>query len=73
MSITTQPTFQFTNQQRLPIKDFLVFTNYRDFDLTEDSKRFVVVRPLQTPERVTQQIHIVEHWFEELKQRVPVR
>jgi Tol biopolymer transport system component len=74
MSISTRPTFQFGTQQKLPIKDFLVFTNYRDYDLTPDGKRLVVVRPLQQPaERVPHQIHVVEGWFEELKQRVPVR
>jgi serine/threonine-protein kinase len=74
VSITTRPTFRFSNQQRLPIKDFLVFTNYRDFDVTPDGKRLIVVRPVEpAAERSAQQIHIVEHWFEELNQRVPRR
>jgi len=75
VSIATQPTFRFSNQQTLPIRNFLIFMNYRDFDITPDGKRLVVVRPVQqtaVAARITLQINVVENWFEELKQRVPV-
>jgi Tol biopolymer transport system component len=76
VNIATEPAFRFSNQQTLPIRNFLVFTNYRDFDITPDGKRLVVVRPLQqaaVAERITLQINVVLNWHEELKQRVPTR
>jgi hypothetical protein len=74
--VATQPAFSFSNQQTLPIRNFLIFQNYRDFDITPDGKRLVVVRPVQqsaAPDRITLQINVVQNWTEELKQRVQGR
>jgi serine/threonine-protein kinase len=74
--VATQPAFSFSNQQTLPIRNFLIFQNYRDFDITPDGKRLVVVRPVQqtaAPDRITLQVNVVQNWFEELKQRVQGR
>ena len=50
----------------------------RNYDITSDGKQFVYVRDAANPEdrsgaRPPGQINIVLNWFEELKNRVPVR
>jgi eukaryotic-like serine/threonine-protein kinase len=42
----------------------------RNYDVAPDGSRFVVVKSTRT--RGTPQLTVVENWFEELKQRVPV-
>jgi hypothetical protein len=44
-------------------------TVYRNFDVTPHSKRFAVVK--QQGSRATPSLVVVEHWFEELRARVP--
>ena len=53
-----------------------VFFGYRNYDITPDGERFLAIFPTEeeaeppAPERP--QINIVQNWFEELKERVPV-
>jgi hypothetical protein len=47
----------------------------RNFDVTPDGRRFLMVFPAEQAtagEPVRPTINIVENWFEELRQRVPV-
>ena len=44
---------------------------YRNFDVTPDPKHFAVVK--QQGSRATPSVVVVEHWFEELKARVPTK
>jgi hypothetical protein len=49
-------------------------TQGRPYDITRDSKQFLVMqRPQETAtvEKTAPQIQVVLNWFEELKQRVP--
>jgi serine/threonine-protein kinase len=58
-------------ERTLPIEGFLVFNGSRDYDITPDGKRFVLVYPASgRPEPV--RIAIVQGWFGELAERVPV-
>ena len=43
---------------------------YRDYDVTEDGQRFVMVQPLE-PESTLTQINVILNWTEELKRLVP--
>jgi serine/threonine-protein kinase len=43
---------------------------YRDYDVTEDGQRFVMVQPLE-PESALTQINVILNWTEELKRLVP--
>ena len=47
----------------------------RNYDITPDGKRFLVVLPAKNDatKAATAQINVVVNWFEELKQRVPMQ
>ena len=77
VDVRTQPGFSFGKPQPLPISGFLQRLGQPpDYDITPDGKQFLVVLPAsqnETNQRSTAQIDIVLNWFEELKQRVPVK
>ena len=75
MDIVTQPAFAFSNEQTLPIDGFAVVAFYRDYDITPDGERLVMVFPADRPEggeAARPQIIVVQNWHEELKRLVPV-
>ena len=75
VDVRTDPEFAFTNEQTLPIEGFIVVGYYRDYDITPDGERFVMVFPagrIEGGESSRPQITVVLNWFEELKARVPV-
>ena len=75
VDIVTEPDFGFSNEQTLPVEGFSVVPFYRDYDVTADGERLVMVFPavLEGPsEPAFSRINIVLNWFEELKERVPV-
>jgi hypothetical protein len=63
-NITLGPPTQLKVMVNQPINSF------RTYEITPDGKRFLVVIPSQD---VSERIDVVLNWFEELKQRVPVR
>src|SRR5206468_206433 len=74
----TEPTVSFGKPSPLPLTGILQpFVGMRNFDISPDGKRFVVVMPDSAPaptgsgQRPTAQINVVLNWFDELKQRVP--
>ncbi len=74
VDIVTQPAFAFSNEQTLPVEGFNVVGFYRDYDMSPDGERLLMVFPADQADSVagTEQINIVLNWFEELKERVPV-
>jgi Tol biopolymer transport system component len=63
-------TFSFGRAMQLfDLSDSLAV--YRNFDVTPDPQRFAVVK--QQRSRATPNFVVVEHWFEELKARVPTK
>ena len=75
VDIVTEPAFAFSNEQTLPVEGFNVVSWYRDYDVTPDGERLLMVFPVDQPdsgEPARPQINIVLNWFEELKDRVPV-
>jgi WD40 repeat protein len=75
VDIVTEPAFAFSNEQTLPVAGFNVVSAYRDYDMSPDGKRLLMVFPADQPESggpARPQINIVLNWFEELKERVPV-
>ena len=74
MDIVTQPAFAFSNEQTLPIDGFVVVGFYRDYDITPDGERLVMVFPAdrtESGEAARPQIIVVQNWFEELRRLVP--
>ncbi len=75
VDIVTEPAFAFSNEQTLPVKGFNVVATYRDYDMSPDGERLLMVFPVDrvdSGEPARPQINIVLNWFEELKERVPV-
>ncbi len=75
VDIVTEPAFAFSNEQTFPVEGFNVVSTYRDYDMSPDGKRLLMVFPADRPdsgESARPQINIVLNWFEELKERVPV-
>jgi len=74
VDIVTEPAFAFSNEQTLPVEGFNVVLGYRDYDMSSDGERLLMVFPVDRPdtgEPARPQINIVLNWFEELKERVP--
>jgi hypothetical protein len=74
--VTTQSGFSFTNPEMLPMAftDRTSNSTVRNHDILPDGRFLGVVSAAQagggaTPER----INVVLNWFEELKQRVPMK
>ena len=75
VDIITEPAFAFSNEQTLPTEGFTVVGSYRDYDISPDGERLLMVFPADQPdsgERSRPKINVVQNWFEELKERVPV-
>ncbi len=74
VDIVTEPAFAFSNEQTLPVEGFNVVLGYRDYDMSPDGERLLMVFPADQSngESARLQINIVLNWFEELKERVPV-
>ena len=79
--VTMQPTFAFGNPAPLPRPAFQQDSNNdvtRQYDIMPDGQHFIariVAGSTKQTDTVgqTPQIQVVLNWFEELKQRVPVR
>ena len=73
--ITTKPSFSFASPIQLPTGNLVEGNSSfeRNTDITPDGKRFVgVIAADRMPSGTTstQQIQVVENWFEELKTRI---
>jgi len=75
VSLRTQPSFAFGIPVALPIKGFIQTAGGgQNYDVTPDGKFLVVMPPVNTTEKgAGPQVQVVLNWFEELRQRVPVR
>jgi serine/threonine-protein kinase len=71
--IQTDGRFEFGNERTLPLDRFLAFRGYQDYDITPDGQRFLMVVLPEGGEARSPRIHIVQNWFEDLQERVPLR
>ena len=73
VDVATEPDFGFRNEQTLPLEGFNTVAFYRDYDITPDGERLVMVFPAdQTGDASPPRINLVLNWFEELTRLVPV-
>jgi eukaryotic-like serine/threonine-protein kinase len=75
IDINLEGTPAWTNERTLPIEGFLDFEFSRDYDITPNGERFIMVFPVdetESGEPARPQINVVQNWFEELRERVPV-
>jgi Tol biopolymer transport system component len=77
VSVITRPSFSVSNTPiELPRKGIENGpASVRNYDVLPDGRLIAVVAAIDTPSDLSgaQQIHVVLNWFDELKQRVPVR
>jgi len=74
VDIATEPDFAFSNERTLLLDRFVVVGGYRDYDITPDGEKLLMVFPKSVTDSSgppPQRIHVVLNWFEELKERVP--
>ena len=73
--VQTDPTFVPENPQELLEWPYSTLGEGRTYDVSPDGQRFLAINtvPLETDADASPpQINVVLHWFEELKERVPV-
>lgn len=76
VTVTTGRGFEFSSPVQLLKASFQSFgvTAARGYDIMPNGQRFIAVVPSgHDQSAVPTQIHVVLNWFEELKQRVPLR
>jgi Tol biopolymer transport system component len=73
VDIATQPSFTAGKPHMLfegqYVPTAVLFPNY---DVSPDGQRFLMLKPTEQAEAAPTQIVVVQNWFEELKQKVPV-
>lgn len=70
VDIVTAPEFAFSNERTLPIEDFTIVGFHRDYDVTPDGEKLLMVFPADRGEsnpRPAQSIQIVLNWFSTLR------
>lgn len=71
--VTTTPTFSAGTPHVLFEGPFRIDGgHFRNYDVTPDGQRFLMVREVERPPARVSQIVLVHNWVEELKSRVPV-
>jgi hypothetical protein len=75
LEIATAGGITFRNPRTLPIQGAVMTLGYRDFDITPDGERFVMIYPAEAATRATPaapRIDIVLNWHQEVIARVPI-
>jgi hypothetical protein len=76
VEVTSGDAFAWGDETILPVRRFMSFFGFRDYDIMPDGERIVVAAADRTsdvsaePPRPT--VRVAVNWFEELKERVPV-
>ena len=72
--VTTTPAFSAGTPRVLFEGPFRIDGgSFRNYDVTADGQRFVLVQEVERPPARVSQMVLVQNWVEELKQRVPVK
>jgi hypothetical protein len=75
LEIATAGGITFRNPRTLPIQGAIMTLGYRDFDITPDGERFVMIYPAELADRQAlprARIDVVLNWQQEVVSRVPV-
>jgi eukaryotic-like serine/threonine-protein kinase len=78
VAVETEPTFKLGVPKTLFKGAYYSYMSH-NWDLSRDGKRFLMIKPMQSTSETSAappprpKITIVVNWFEELKQRVPVK
>ncbi|UCC99701.1 MAG: PD40 domain-containing protein, partial [Phycisphaerales bacterium] len=69
-----QTELQFKVQQEPLFDDVYIqtrFPGYRNYDVSKDGKRFLMIKQVEEPPAPVMQLKVVVNWFEELKRLAP--
>ena len=69
--VEAAPSFNVGTPEVVLSGPYLANVGWRPFDISPDGQRFLMIRERAVGDTVPTQINVVEHWFEELKARVP--
>ncbi len=75
LDVNTAGGITFGNLRTLPIQGAQMSPGYRDFDVSPDGERLIMIYPADVaarPTAATARIDVVLNWHEELQTRVPV-
>ena len=71
---TAGATFTAGNPAKVFDTKYATPNNVRNYDVSADGQRFVMIKDSTTADRAASaSLVVVEHWFEELKAKVPAR
>ena len=74
VDIQTQPTFSAGKPRELFEANFIGGTQGgAQYSLSPDAQRFLMLKPTEQQQTSLTQINVVLNWFEELKQKVPMK
>jgi serine/threonine-protein kinase len=74
VEVRTQPTFSAGSPKLLFQGPFEEGSDFRRmYDVSPDGQRFLMLKPVESQASAHTQINVVLNWFEELKQKVPVK
>jgi serine/threonine-protein kinase len=77
VSVTTKPTFNIIGTPRVLFRGTYVRpapgVDGTSWDISQDGKRFLMMREAGSTAGGPRKINVVVNWFEELRQRVPVK
>jgi hypothetical protein len=79
IEVRTSPSFTFGKPTSIPIGGLEFLTGQRNYDITHDGRQFVAALEAGGPQAgsggraARRQINVVLNWFEELKQRIPIK
>jgi hypothetical protein len=72
VDIVTRPTLKAGKPRLLFAGAFAKGGPWRDYDVSPDGRRFLMLKPTKEDVPLTQ-LNVVLNWFEELKERVPTK
>jgi hypothetical protein len=70
---TTDGRFSAGTPQRLFTGQFGMLQPVSNYDVTPDGQRFLMDQRIERPPEPPNELVLVQHWFEELKRRVPTK
>jgi serine/threonine-protein kinase len=73
VDVSTSPSFKAGTPRPLVDVAFRHGQPFRNYDVSPDGERFLVVREIKESQKPINEINFVLNWFEELKERVPIR
>jgi hypothetical protein len=75
VGVQTTPTFRAGTPSKLFDGPFYVGVNPRTYDIAPDGQRFLMIKnqSVDQPNTPPASLTVVEHWTEELKQKVPTK